>query len=185
MYTKAFPYNDDVIFYFDMYDNKYVAKEGALALKKLSAKERERLIIFTFGGWTFIPQELCHKDSHNFFSPYDLVAKGGSAKISLLLIQMHEGEKRGLQSMEVIEQLITEDQDYYLDSNYPPTVKEFRKKRKEYYLELLQEAANVTLLDESVSGPFEHSFDSECYQIKVKEQLKKYKNWQSLNDAKK
>lgn len=156
-----------------------------LALKKLSAKERERLIIFTFGGWTFIPQKLCHKDSHNFFSPYDLVAKGGSAKISLLLIQLHEGVKRGLQRIEVIEQLITEDQDYYLDSQHPPTVKEFRRKRKEYYLELLQEAANATLLDESISGPFEHSFDSECYQIKVQEQLKKYKNWQSLNDAKK
>lgn len=54
-------------------------------------------------------------------------------------------------------------------------------------LKLIQfdEAANVTLLDESINGPFEHSFDSECYQIKVKEQLKKYKNWQSLNDAKK
>lgn len=147
-----------------------------LALKKLSAKERERLIIFTFEGWTFIPQELCHKDSHNFFSPYDLVAKGGSAKISLLLIKLHEGEKRGLQRMEVIEQLITEDQDYYLDSNYPPTVKEFRRKRKEYYLELLKEAANVSLLHESIHGPFEHSFDNECYQKKVKEQLKKYKN---------
>jgi hypothetical protein len=31
MYTKAFPYNNDVIFYFDTYDNKYVAKGRSLA----------------------------------------------------------------------------------------------------------------------------------------------------------
>jgi len=35
---------------------------------------------------------------------------------------------------------------------------------------------NVTLLHEHVEGPFEHSFNRECYQKKLKTILKKYKN---------
>ena len=109
-----------------------------LASKHLTQKERQKLRIFTFGGWAFIPPNSCRKDSHNFFSPYDVVAKGGSPNMSLLLLKIEEGKKRGLKVNDVIEAIITEDQDFYLDTLDPDTIKEFRRQRKEHYLQLLE-----------------------------------------------
>jgi len=64
----------------------------------------------------------------------------------------------------------------YDDNVIPPTVEKFRKQREEYYLELLQKTSNVTLLHESIDGPFEHSFNRDCYQKEVKKLIKKYKD---------
>ena len=44
MYKIAYRYGNEVVFYFDAVGNKYVA----LAL--LDRQDREKLIIFTFGG---------------------------------------------------------------------------------------------------------------------------------------
>ena len=153
-----------------------------LALQHLTRKERQELRIFTFGGWTFIPAEMCHQDSHNYFSPYDLVAKGGSPRIGLFLLQLKEGEKRGLKTTDTIEELITDDQHKYLDTQHPSTIEEFRRQRREYYKELLNTVSNVTLLQESIDGPFEHSFSQGCYQKILEELIKKYQSWQTVSE---
>ena len=94
----------------------------------------------------------------------------------MLLLKIEEGKKRGLKVNDVIEGIITEDQDFYLDTLDPDTIKEFRRQRKEHYLQLLEKASNVTLLNEHVDGPFEHSFDRDCYQEKLKFILNNYQS---------
>ena len=86
--------------------------------------------------------------------------------------------------MDVIEQLITEDQDFYLDSRYPPTVETFPKKEKRilsgpittelpmllFFVNPLKDYLNIVLRVIVI-------------EIQVKEKLKKYKDWQSLRNA--
>jgi len=146
-----------------------------LASTYLSPQQRQQLRFFTFGGWAFIPPGMYHQETHNFLSPYDIVAKSGSPDISLFLLQIEEGKRRGLKESDVIEGMITEEEDFYLDTRDPATREAFRKQRRERYLQLMKKASNVTLLYEHAAGPFEHSFGRACYQKKLKEILQKYK----------
>lgn len=146
-----------------------------LALNHLTAQERKQIRVFTFGGWGFIEPGKAHPESHNFLSPYDIIPKAGTPGLSILLIRLQDGAKRGLSAEDVIEEMIQEDIDYYLDTKNISTIEKFRKSRKKHYEKLMERIVNVTILQENVEGPFEHCFDSKCYQIALKKVLKKYK----------
>ena len=53
------------------------------ALEILSKKEREQLIIFTFGGGSFIAAGKSHPDSHNYASAADFRLSFGISECSI------------------------------------------------------------------------------------------------------
>lgn len=146
-----------------------------LALSYLSAKERKQIRVFTFGGWSLIDPNKAHSESHNFFSPYDLVPKFGSPSVSMLFMRLQEGARCGRSAEDVIDEMIEEDVDYYLDTQNPSTREKFRVSRRKHYQKLQEKIVNITILQEGAKSLRDHFFDSKCYQIAVKNLLEKYK----------
>jgi len=142
------------------------------ALEHLSKKERAKLIIFTFGGGSFIAQGKCHPDSHNYASAADFVCSMGSPNTQYLALQRYFGNKEGKSDKEVIYHLAFYDAMLDLDSTDPKTMETYIKQREKYYEKEFAKIENVTVLDPDPK--WRHKFESSCYQDAVREVIKRY-----------
>ena len=153
--------------------------QGALiadmGLSKLSLQERQRIRVFTLGGASLVLSDRAHTDSHNYFSVADIITRGANNEISLFLLELHEGKKAGCTVEQVIEYLIRRDFERLMTTQVRSTIDEFRRRRLEYYGDLLDKAQNVTILGENRSGTWEHAFLAPCYQDTLKKIIQEYK----------
>ncbi len=147
---------------------------ASLALNQLTLKERRRIHLFTLGGAALIEPDAAHPKSHNYFSLADLISKLTSYNFCAFLLRLREGKKSNLTPEQVIEHLIQEDIEMYLETRDSRTLAKFRKQRKEHYAHELWKAQNITILNEETSKIFEHAFKSPCYQKQVTEIINKY-----------
>jgi len=155
----------------------FAHSQGAIisehALELLSKKERDKLIIFTFGGGSFIAKEKSHSDSHNYASATDFVCRMGSPNLQYLALQRYFGIKEGRSEEEVIYQLALYDAMLHLNTTDPKTIETYTKKRMKHYEGEFSKISNVTVLDPDPK--WKHKFESSCYQATVQEKVKKYK----------
>lgn len=80
-----------------------IENEEFLLLPKIAARiecpGKENLylvgkdLIFTFGGWSFIPPGVTHQESHNYASVGDLIPRIGSLNLQYLALRRYEGLK--------------------------------------------------------------------------------------------
>lgn len=66
------------------------------AIGVLSDQEKQKIRIFTFGGWSFIPLGTTHQESHNYASVGDLIPRIRSFNLQYLALRRYEGLKEGL-----------------------------------------------------------------------------------------
>lgn len=156
----------------------FAHSQGAIisehALKHLDHDERKKIRIFTFGGGSFLEIGSCHPDSHNYASRNDLVSSGGSPYFRSLALQRYLGMKEGLTEDALIRRWANDDALLYLDSIDPYVFENFIKQRINHYEELMKKISNITILDSDPNSNFEHQFCSECYQVEVQKNIKKY-----------
>jgi hypothetical protein len=149
-----------------------IIAEHALAL--LDRKDREKLIVFTFGGGSFISPGVCHSDSHNYSSAADFVCRLGSPNLQFLALQRYFGYKEGRTEGEVIHQLARNDALLHLDSIDPETIRTYTEQKVKYYEGEFFKINNVTVLDPDPL--WRHRFCSSCYQNAVQAIVKKYQS---------
>jgi hypothetical protein len=159
----------------------FVHSQGAiianLALDLLSQANRRRVRIFAFGGGSLIAPGKAHDETHNYFSEADLIPRIGSIPLAQLIIRRHEKQKQGLSEEEVIDCLISEDSDYYLETTEPKALAAFYLERKKFYHEEFGKISNLSVLEQSEhSGYWEHSFAVPCYQRKLQEIIQQYRH---------
>jgi hypothetical protein len=142
-----------------------------LALDRLTPEEREQLHVFTFGGASFLAPGKAHVQSHNYVSLADPVPRLSSLQMSDFLFKLYAAKAS---PQTAIEALVQDDVNSYLDSNAVGEDAPFRAVRRAYYEELLRRMQNITVLDHDLSGIWEHSFATSCYQNKVKETVEAY-----------
>lgn len=145
-----------------------------LALKRLEPSERKLIRIFTLGGAAFVEPETAHPESHNYFSIADFVPRMTSYDFCMLILRLYEGKKIGLTQEQVINHLIQEDIDNRFPSQDPQAIAKFIKERQAHYESEVKRSQNVTLIDENISGTWEHTLAIPCYQSIVKEIINKY-----------
>lgn len=162
----------------------FAHSQGAIisehALELLSEKEREKLLIFTFGGGSFIAKGKSHSDSHNYASATDFVCSLGSPNFQYLALQRYFGRKEGKSDEEVIYQLASCDAMLHLDSTDPKIMEAYTKQRVKHYEKEFVEISNITVLDPDPMN--KHKFESSCYQATLEELIKKYRKVKSKGD---
>lgn len=145
--------------------------EHAVAL--LSNQEKQKIRIFTFGGWSFIPPGVTHTESHNYASVGDLIPRIGSFNLQYLALRRYEGLKEGLNQEEIIRRLAFGDAIHDLDCLDPHVLERYTQDRCKHYRNEFEKISNVTVVD---SGSlWEHSFNNESYQNIVREKIEKYR----------
>lgn len=161
----------------------FVHSQGAiiadLALNLLSAAECKKIRIFTFGGGAFIFPNKSHSESHNYISTADGVPRLASFKLTALALRRNEGLKKGLTQEQVIDNLVIEDADYYLDTININNIPVYSEQRRNFYKGEFEKIANLTVLEQSKDaflGYWEHSFEVPCYQNMLKETIKRYQD---------
>lgn len=149
--------------------------EHALAL--LSNQERQKIRVFTFGGWSFIGPDVAHPESHNFASIGDLIPRVGSYNLQCLAIRRYEGLKEGLSHDEIILRLAFRDAIHDLDCLNPHVQERYTQERCKFYRTEFEKISNVTVVD---SGSiWEHSFNNESYQYIVNKIIERYQKNQT------
>lgn len=156
----------------------FVHSQGAIitehGLEVLSQKERERLIVFTFGGGSFIAPGKAHPDSHNFASSSDPVCLFASPTLRFLALQRYFGSKEGLNEQEVIHQLASADAMLNLDAMDKKTIDEYVNQRTKHYENKFLEIKNLTILDPDPD--YWHQFRSSCYQTTIQMIINRYQH---------
>lgn len=148
--------------------------EHALAL--LIQEERQKIRVFTFGGWSFIAPGTAHPESHNYASVGDLIPRIGSVNHQYLAIRKYEGLKKGLTHEAIIWDLAFGDAIHNLDSIDSRVLNKYAQERCKHYENEFNKISNVTVIDSE--STWEHSFKNNNYQAVVLEIIKKYKNRQ-------
>lgn len=154
----------------------FVHSQGAIiaehALALLDKKDSARLIVFTFGGGSFIFPGACHPDSHNYASAADFVCRLGSPNLQFLALQRYFGYKEGRTESETIRQLAEHDALLHLDCKDSTIFGRYTKQRIKYYEGEFAKICNVTVLDPDPR--WKHRFGSSCYQNAIQAIVKKY-----------
>ncbi len=145
--------------------------EHAIAL--LSKQERQKIRIFTFGGWSFIAPDTAHPDSHNYASVGDLIPRVGSYNSQYFAIRRYEGLKQGLSNEEIIRRLAFGDAIQQLDCLDPYVHERYAQERCKFYRSEFEKISNVTVVNSG--SMWEHSFKNESYQNIVLEKIEKYR----------
>lgn len=101
--------------------------EHAIAL--LTKQERQKIRIFTFGGWSFIAPDAAHPDSHNYASVGDLIPRVGFYNSQYLAIRRYEGLKESLSDDEIIQRLAFGDSIQDLDCLDPYAHERYTQER--------------------------------------------------------
>lgn len=145
--------------------------EHAIAL--LSNDEKQKIRIFTFGGWSFIAPGAAHPESHNYASVSDLIPRIGSFNLQYLALRKYEGLKEGLSLEQIIRHLAFGDAVHDLDCLDPHILEKYTQDRCKYYANEFERISNVTVLDSG--SMWEHSFNNESYQAIVHSIIDKYR----------
>lgn len=146
-----------------------------LSLNGLTPEERSRIHVHTLGGAAFISPSKANPNSHNYFSVADPIPRISTPDFTMFLLRLYEGKKLGHMPLQLLDHLIQEDIDVYLDTQDPTALEEFRKQRRVAYENMLQQAQNISILDENVSGFWEHAFAIPCYQAIVEKVINQYR----------
>jgi hypothetical protein len=159
----------------------FVHSQGAiianLALALLSQANRSRIRIFAFDGGSLIAPGKAHDETHNYFSEADIIPRIGSIQLAQLIIRRHEKQKQGLSEEEIIDCLISEDADYYLETTELKALAAFYRERKKFYQEEFDKISNLSVLEQSEDGGYwEHSLAVPCYQRKLQEIIQQYRH---------
>lgn len=156
----------------------FAHSQGAIfiehALKLLSSSEKDNLIIFTFGGGSFITPGTCHPDSHNYASTADYVCILGSPNHQLLALERYHERKKGLSDEKIAAKFAYGDAMLHLDSTDPRIMNAFIAARTTYYEKEFFAIRNLTILDPDPDSRWKHKFKSDCYQRAMQAQVKKY-----------
>jgi hypothetical protein len=156
----------------------FAHSQGAIiaehALELLDKNERERLIIFTFGGGSFISPGKSHPDSHNYASATDFVCRIGSPNLQYLALQRYFGGKNGQNQQEVAYQLASLDAMLNLDTTDLKAIEAFTQQRAEHYEKEFTKIGNVTVLDPDPKCRY--AFENSCYQSALQTIVKKYQH---------
>ena len=147
-----------------------------LALDGLQPSEREKICVYTFGGAAFISSQKAHPLSYNYLSIADVIPRISSSELTFLLLRIEEGKKTNLSAAEVMEHMVEEDVEKFLDTSNPDTRNTFAEHCRRHYEQLLRIGANISILSENISAKWEHSFSIPCYQGKVEEIVKSYRS---------
>ena len=147
---------------------------GNEAFSLLPKKERDRLIIFTFGGGSFIAPGKAHPDSHNFASCSDPVCFFAAPNLRFLALQRYFGSKEGFNEQEVIRQLALGDAMLDLESVDEIAIDQYARQRENYYEKKFSELKNLTILDPDPH--YLHQFRSTCYQSTIQMIIKRYQH---------
>lgn len=154
----------------------FAHSQGAIiaehALELLDDAEKEKLIIFTFGGDSFIAPGKSHPDSHNYAGATDFVCNMGSPNLQYLALQVYLGSKNGQNLQEVAYQLGFFDAMLALDTTNPQAIEVYAQNRAEYYEKEFVKIRDVTVLDPDPEC--RHSFRNRCYQGAMRSIVKKY-----------
>ena len=142
------------------------------ALKLLDVFERQRIRMFTFGGWSFVAPGAAHPDSHNYASEADLIPRIGSINLHYLALAIHQGLRNGKSKNRVLLELSRQDAVLHVDSLDSIIMEKYTQARVEFYQKQLGEICNVTVLE--TKNRLEHSFNNESYQKIVGRIVKKY-----------
>jgi len=157
----------------------FAHSQGALianmALSRLPTTIRQHIRVITLGGAALVSPDISHPESHNYFSAGDLVPRLTSCGLALFLLELHEGTKSGLTTPQIIAQMIQDDTDIYMTSQDEKAVKAYWEERQKYYEDKLHSVRNVTVLDESRSGTWEHAFINPIYQDVLKKIIQRYR----------
>ena len=145
--------------------------EHAIAL--LSKQDRQKIRVFTFGGWSFIAPDAAHPDSHNYASIGDLIPRVGSYNSQYLAIRRYEGLKEGLSDDEIIRRLAFGDAIQDLDCLDPYVHEGYVQERCKFYRNEFEKISNVTVVDSG--SMWEHSFKNASYQDVVSTIIDKYR----------
>jgi hypothetical protein len=156
----------------------FLHSQGAIyiehAIELLTQREREQLLIFTFGGGSFLAPGKCHPDSHNYASAADFVCRLGSPNLQLLALERYFGYKEGLNDDQIIAQLALKDAMLHLDSNDLKVMEHYIGQRTKHYKNEFSRISNLTVLDPDPNSKFKHKFNSECYQKVIRTKIEKY-----------
>ncbi len=159
----------------------FAHSQGAIiaehALELLNDKERKRLLIFTFGGGSFIVPGKSHPESHNYASAADFVCRMGSPNLQYYALERYYSFKKGQTEKDVMKRLAMLDAMFDLDTTDPRTMELYSQTRLKYYEKEFEKIRNVTVLDPDPQ--WKHKFESSCYQSIVKAIIKKYQRNQS------
>ena len=145
--------------------------EHAIAL--LANDEKQKIRIFTFGGWSFIASGVAHPESHNYTSVGDLIPRIGSFNLQYLALRKYEGLKEGLNHEQIIRRLAFGDAIHDLDCLDPHVLEKYTQDRCKQYRNEFEKINNVTVLDSG--SMWEHSFNNESYQAIVHSIVDKYR----------
>jgi hypothetical protein len=143
------------------------------ALTLLSSDEKQKIRVFTFGGWSFIAPGLAHPESHNYASVGDLIPRIGSLNLQYLALRKYEGLKEGLSPEQIIQRLAFGDAIHDLDCLNPHILEKYTQSRCEYYANEFKKISNITVLDSK--NLWEHSFNNESYQAIVHSIIDRYR----------
>lgn len=156
----------------------FLHSQGAIyiehAIELLTQSEREQLLIFTFGGGSFLAPGKCHPDSHNYASAADFVCRLGSPNLQLLALERYFGYKEGLSDDQIIAQLALKDAMLHLDSNDLKVMENYIGQGIKHYKNEFSRISNLTVLDPDPDSKFKHKFNSECYQKVIRTKIEKY-----------
>ncbi|OHE77708.1 MAG: hypothetical protein A3F67_12055 [Verrucomicrobia bacterium RIFCSPHIGHO2_12_FULL_41_10] len=147
-----------------------------LALDELTAVERSKIHVYTFGAAAFIPPQKTHSQSHNYVSIADRIPRVACNELIVLWLRIKHWTTAKLSIQEAIDIIAGEDMDRALDTSDVKTREIFTEQRKQHYLQLLETWKNVSILSENISAKWEHSFEIPCYQGKVKEIVERYRS---------
>ncbi len=150
------------------------------AITLLSSPEREKIRIFTFGGWSFIPPDRAHPESHNYISVSDLIPRLGSFNLQYLAIRKYEWLKEGLTQDEIIRRLAFEDTIHKFGPLESRALNTYVEERYQFYRNELDKIQNVTVL--ASDSILEHAFNSLTYQSILRAIVEKYRQKQ-MNTA--
>ncbi|MBN4066788.1 hypothetical protein JYU14_01745 [Simkania negevensis] len=155
----------------------FVHSQGATivehALTSLSHQEKQKIRIFTFGGWSFILPGIAHPESHNYTSISDLIPRLGCYNLQYLAMRKHEGLRDGLTSEEIVWRLAYGDATRDLDCFDAQVIKKYAQERCQYYRKEFERISNVTVLDSD--NIWEHFFNNENYQTVLRSIVNKYR----------
>lgn len=143
------------------------------AIELLSTDEKQKIRIFTFGGWSFIPPGVTHPESHNYASVGDLIPRMGSFNLQYFAIRKYEGFRGGLNPEEIVWKLAFRDAIHELSSTNPQIIETYTNERCKFYRSIFEKIKNVTVVDSI--NTWEHSFNNENYQRIVHEIIQKYR----------
>lgn len=157
----------------------FAHSQGAIivehALRSLTKEARRKLRIFTFGGGSMLPSEMCHPDSRNCANVKDLVCLLGSPNWQKIALERYYGKKNGKKDQEIIKELAIRDAFLESDSFSAFALEERVRVQIASYEKAFFKIRNLIILEPGNDKNSSHTFKNDCYQNEVKEIIGRYR----------